>query len=156
MLTLLNINTMSQPCCDGTYPTTNCPWSSLSVVPSVLREQEKNWPCYECNRRFVSSEQLQQHLNMHDDKLNSVTRYNLFHHLILYLVLHLCLSRAHMTCSLFLSSLRSRGRGRGRGRRRFGTGRRPGRPPKFIRLDPPVDAVGDKTTVRHINTCLAD
>ncbi|TKS80717.1 Zinc finger protein 10 [Collichthys lucidus] len=80
----------------------------------VLREQEKNWPCYECNRRFVSSEQLQQHLNMHDDKLNSVTR--------------------------------SRGRGRGRGRRRFGTGRRPGRPPKFIRLEPPLDAGGDKTT----------
>uniref|UniRef100_A0A8C9YK90 PR domain zinc finger protein 10 n=1 Tax=Sander lucioperca TaxID=283035 RepID=A0A8C9YK90_SANLU len=77
----------------------------------VLREQEKNWPCYECNRRFVSSEQLQQHLNMHDDKVNSVTR----------------------------------GRGRGRGRRRFGTGRRPGRPPKFIRLDAPVDAGGDKT-----------
>ncbi|KAA8594105.1 hypothetical protein FQN60_004939 [Etheostoma spectabile] len=71
----------------------------------VLREQEKNWPCYECNRRFVSSEQLQQHLNMHDDKVHSVTR--------------------------------SRGRGRGRGRRRFGTGRRPGRPPKFIRLDAP-------------------
>ncbi|XP_029027294.1 PR domain zinc finger protein 10 [Betta splendens] len=73
----------------------------------VLREQEKNWPCYECNRRFVSSEQLQQHLNMHDDKLNSVSR--------------------------------SRGRGRGRGRKRYGTGRRPGRPPKFIRLDPPVE-----------------
>uniref|UniRef100_A0A667X8W4 PR domain zinc finger protein 10 n=1 Tax=Myripristis murdjan TaxID=586833 RepID=A0A667X8W4_9TELE len=67
----------------------------------VLREQEKNWPCFECNRRFVSSEQLQQHLNMHDEKLTSVTR----------------------------------GRGRGRGRKRFGTGRRPGRPPKFIRLD---------------------
>ncbi|XP_071352846.1 PR domain zinc finger protein 10 isoform X2 [Trachinotus anak] len=80
----------------------------------VLREQEKNWPCYECNRRFVSSEQLQQHLNMHDDKLNSVTR--------------------------------SRGRGRGRGRKRFGTGRRPGRPPKFIRQDPPVDTGGEKTT----------
>uniref|UniRef100_A0A8C1Q208 PR domain zinc finger protein 10 n=1 Tax=Cyprinus carpio TaxID=7962 RepID=A0A8C1Q208_CYPCA len=40
----------------------------------VLREQEKNWPCYECNRRFVSSEQLQQHLNMHDDKLNLIQR----------------------------------------------------------------------------------
>uniref|UniRef100_A0A665VZ67 PR domain zinc finger protein 10 n=1 Tax=Echeneis naucrates TaxID=173247 RepID=A0A665VZ67_ECHNA len=73
----------------------------------VLREQEKNWPCYECNRRFVSSEQLQQHLNMHDDKISSLPR--------------------------------SRGRGRGRGRKRFGTGRRPGRPPKFIRLDPPVE-----------------
>ncbi|XP_013884751.1 PR domain zinc finger protein 10 isoform X2 [Austrofundulus limnaeus] len=80
----------------------------------VLQEQEWNWPCYECNRRFVSSEQLQLHLNMHDEKLNSVTR--------------------------------SKGRGRGRGRKRFGTGRRPGRPPKFIRLDPPVDANGDKTT----------
>ncbi|CAL8351925.1 unnamed protein product [Lota lota] len=76
----------------------------------VLREQEKNWPCYECNRRFVSSEQLQQHLNMHDEKLTSVTR--------------------------------SRGRGRGRGRKRFGTGRRPGRPPKFIRLElDPLDGM---------------
>uniref|UniRef100_A0A3Q3J7W3 PR domain zinc finger protein 10 n=1 Tax=Monopterus albus TaxID=43700 RepID=A0A3Q3J7W3_MONAL len=80
----------------------------------VLREQEKNWPCYECNRRFMSSEQLQQHLNMHDDKINSFNR--------------------------------SKGRGRGRGRKRFGTGRRPGRPPKFIRLDPPVDTGVDKTT----------
>lgn len=80
----------------------------------VLREQEKNWPCYECNRRFVSSEQLQQHLNMHDDKLDYVTK--------------------------------PRGRGRGRGRKRFGTGRRPGRPPKFIRLEPLVDPSGDKTT----------
>ncbi|XP_037829546.1 PR domain zinc finger protein 10 isoform X2 [Kryptolebias marmoratus] len=81
----------------------------------VLQEQEWNWPCYECNRRFVSSEQLQLHLNMHDDKLSSVTR--------------------------------SKGRGRGRGRKRFGTGRRPGRPPKFLRLDPPpVDANGDKTS----------
>ncbi|XP_034024388.1 PR domain zinc finger protein 10 [Thalassophryne amazonica] len=79
----------------------------------VLREQERNWPCYECNRRFVSSEQLQQHLNMHDDSFHSVTR--------------------------------SRGRGRGRGRKRFGTGRRPGRPPKFLRLDPSVDPGGHKT-----------
>lgn len=80
----------------------------------ALQEQEWNWPCYECNRRFVSSEQLQQHLNMHDEKLGSLSR--------------------------------SRGRGRGRGRKRFGTGRRPGRPPKFIRLDPPVDTNGNKTT----------
>uniref|UniRef100_A0A3B3UQD1 PR domain zinc finger protein 10 n=1 Tax=Poecilia latipinna TaxID=48699 RepID=A0A3B3UQD1_9TELE len=77
-----------------------------------LQEQEWNWPCYECNRRFVSSEQLQQHLNMHDDKLSSAS---------------------------------SRGRGRGRGRKRFGTGRRPGRPPKFIRVDPAADTNGDKT-----------
>uniref|UniRef100_A0A1A8GA42 PR domain zinc finger protein 10 n=1 Tax=Nothobranchius korthausae TaxID=1143690 RepID=A0A1A8GA42_9TELE len=78
----------------------------------VLQEEEWNWPCYECNRRFVSSEQLQLHLNMHDDKLSSITR--------------------------------SRSRGRGRGRKRFGTGRRPGRPPKFIRLEPLADANGDK------------
>ncbi|XP_044524912.1 PR domain zinc finger protein 10 [Gracilinanus agilis] len=69
----------------------------------VLREQEKNWPCYECNRRFISSEQLQQHLNSHDEKLDFFSR--------------------------------SRGRGRGRGKRRFGPGRRPGRPPKFMRLE---------------------
>ncbi|XP_077397444.1 PR domain zinc finger protein 10 isoform X2 [Festucalex cinctus] len=40
----------------------------------VLREQEKNWPCYECSRRFVSSEQLQQHLNLHDNMIYSVGR----------------------------------------------------------------------------------
>ncbi|XP_028818382.1 PR domain zinc finger protein 10 isoform X2 [Denticeps clupeoides] len=79
----------------------------------VLREQEKNWPCYECNRRFMSSEQLQQHLNMHDDKLGFVNR--------------------------------PKGRSRGRGRKRFGTGRRPGHPPKFIRLETPVEPA-DKTT----------
>ncbi|XP_061224544.1 PR domain zinc finger protein 10 isoform X1 [Neopsephotus bourkii] len=69
----------------------------------VLREQEKNWPCYECNRRFMSSEQLQQHLNSHDEKLDFFSR--------------------------------ARGRGRGRGKRRFGPGRRPGRPPKFMRME---------------------
>ncbi|KAF3693265.1 PR domain zinc finger protein 10 [Channa argus] len=84
----------------------------------VLREQEKTWPCYECNRRFVSSEQLQQHLNIHDDELNSVNR--------------------------------SRGRGRGRGRKRFGTGRRPGCPPKFIRLEAPIDASGDNITMLEL------
>lgn len=30
---------------------------------------------------------------------------------------------------------RARGRGRGRGKRRFGPGRRPGRPPKFMRME---------------------
>ncbi|CAL1571017.1 unnamed protein product [Knipowitschia caucasica] len=40
----------------------------------VLRELERNWPCYECNKRFISSEQLQHHLNMHDDKLSTATR----------------------------------------------------------------------------------
>ncbi|XP_066567028.1 PR domain zinc finger protein 10 [Amia ocellicauda] len=74
----------------------------------VLREQEKNWPCYECNRRFMSSEQLQQHLNMHDDKLDFISR--------------------------------AKGRTRGRGRKRFGPGRRPGRPPKFMRLDTPAES----------------
>uniref|UniRef100_A0A6I8NUG5 PR domain zinc finger protein 10 n=1 Tax=Ornithorhynchus anatinus TaxID=9258 RepID=A0A6I8NUG5_ORNAN len=69
----------------------------------VLREQEKNWPCYECNRRFISSEQLQQHLNSHDEKLDFFSR--------------------------------ARGRGRGRGKRRFGPGRRPGRPPKFMHVE---------------------
>ncbi|NWI92066.1 PRD10 protein, partial [Pitta sordida] len=69
----------------------------------VLREQEKNWPCFECSRRFISSEQLQQHLNCHDEKLDFFSR--------------------------------ARGRGRGRAKRRFGPGRRPGRPPKFMRME---------------------
>ncbi|XP_026988412.1 PR domain zinc finger protein 10 isoform X1 [Tachysurus fulvidraco] len=75
----------------------------------VLREQEKNWPCYECNRRFINSEQLQQHLNMHDDKLDLIQR--------------------------------PKARRRGRGRKRFSTGRRPGRRPKFIRLETPAEGV---------------
>lgn len=53
---------------------------------------------------------------------------------------------SHNHCSL--SSPRSRGRGRGR--RRFGTGRRPGRPPKFLCLDPPLEPSVDKTAVREI------
>ncbi|XP_029428848.1 PR domain zinc finger protein 10 isoform X2 [Rhinatrema bivittatum] len=69
----------------------------------ALREQEKNWPCYECNRRFMSSEQLQQHLNLHDEKLDIFSR--------------------------------TKNKNRGRGKRRFGPGRRPGRPPKFMRLE---------------------
>uniref|UniRef100_A0A8C2BBJ8 PR domain zinc finger protein 10 n=1 Tax=Cyprinus carpio TaxID=7962 RepID=A0A8C2BBJ8_CYPCA len=77
----------------------------------VLREQEKNWPCYECNRRFMSSEQLQQHLNMHDDKI--------------WLI-------------FFFS--RPKGRGRGRGRKRFGAARRPGRRTKFICPQTPVES----------------
>lgn len=48
-------------------------------------------------------------------------------------------------CPLIRCSLRSRSRGRGRGRKRYGTGRRPGRPPKFIRLDPPAGTSADKT-----------
>uniref|UniRef100_A0AAR2LSQ1 PR domain zinc finger protein 10 n=1 Tax=Pygocentrus nattereri TaxID=42514 RepID=A0AAR2LSQ1_PYGNA len=87
----------------------------------ALREQEKNWPCYECNRRFMSSEQLQQHLNMHDDKLDLIQR--------------------------------PKGRGRGRGRKRFGAGRRPGRRPKFIRLETPAEST-DKTQVNSPKTGL--
>lgn len=48
---------------------------------------------------------------------------------------------------LLLSVLRGRGRGRGRGKKRFGGGRRPGRPPKYIRVEPQLDSSGDKTTV---------
>ncbi len=60
------------------YPGNILKICSLVVPGSVLREQEKNWPCYECNRRFMSSEQLQQHLNMHDDKLNLIQRFEGF------------------------------------------------------------------------------
>lgn len=59
---------------------------------------------------------------------------------------------SHNDCAL--SSPRSRGRGRGR--RRFGTGRRPGRPPKFLCLDPPLEPSGDKTAVREIWIYLDD
>ncbi|XP_076968553.1 PR domain zinc finger protein 10 isoform X3 [Tamandua tetradactyla] len=99
----------------------------------VLREQEKNWPCYECNRRFISSEQLQQHLNSHDEKLDVFSR-SLWIKIKASPQLVLEPERNQGVQSEAVQS-RTRGRGRGRGKRRFGPGRRPGRPPKFIRLE---------------------
>jgi len=34
---------------------------------------EHMWPCFECNERFVSSEELQKHLNIHDNERVSWT-----------------------------------------------------------------------------------
>lgn len=108
----------------------------------VLREQEKNWPCYECNRRFVSSEQLQQHLNMHDDKLDLMQRFKHFSFMV-------CWSSCRIDSIEFVFSsffCRPKTRRRGRGRKRFSTGRRPGRRPKFIRLETPAETA-DKSQV---------
>lgn len=30
-------------------------------------DEENTWPCYECQMRFFTSDQLQRHLNMHDE-----------------------------------------------------------------------------------------
>lgn len=30
-------------------------------------EEENPWRCFECTRRFPSSEEMQKHLNVHDD-----------------------------------------------------------------------------------------
>ncbi|XP_054720024.1 PR domain zinc finger protein 10-like isoform X2 [Uloborus diversus] len=38
----------------------------------ALQEQENAWPCFECNQRFATSEDLQKHLNQHDEE-NEVT-----------------------------------------------------------------------------------
>lgn len=33
-----------------------------------MEEQENAWPCFECNQRFSTSEDLQKHLNQHDEE----------------------------------------------------------------------------------------
>ncbi|GFY71682.1 PR domain zinc finger protein 10 [Trichonephila inaurata madagascariensis] len=38
----------------------------------ALQEQENAWPCFECNQRFLTSVDLQKHLNQHDEE-NKVT-----------------------------------------------------------------------------------
>ncbi|GIX76994.1 PR domain zinc finger protein 10 [Caerostris darwini] len=38
----------------------------------ALEEQENAWPCFECNQRFLTSVDLQKHLNQHDEE-NNVT-----------------------------------------------------------------------------------
>lgn len=120
---------------------------SLVVAVSVLREQEKNWPCYECNRRFMSSEQLQQHLNMHDDKLNLIQRFECTS-VTWFLRCSWLYSWQWVHCRIWLIffSSRPKGRGRGRGRKRFSAARRPGRRTKFICPQTPVESA-DKTQV---------
>ncbi|RZC31881.1 PR domain zinc finger protein 10-like, partial [Asbolus verrucosus] len=45
--------------------------NKLSVlVPQV----EKSWPCFECSATFASSEELQKHLNIHDDDRDENTK----------------------------------------------------------------------------------
>jgi hypothetical protein len=41
----------------------------------AVEEMEHVWPCFECNERFVSSEELQKHLNVHDNERVSLTPY---------------------------------------------------------------------------------
>ncbi|KAG8188839.1 hypothetical protein JTE90_004650 [Oedothorax gibbosus] len=56
------------------YSTTYAEKWGLSVLePSAeekkaLQEQEKDWPCFECNQRFSTSIDLQKHLNQHDEE----------------------------------------------------------------------------------------
>lgn len=35
---------------------------------AAMQEQEKEWPCFECNQRFSTSVDLQKHLNQHDEE----------------------------------------------------------------------------------------
>ncbi|KAG8226515.1 hypothetical protein J437_LFUL006905 [Ladona fulva] len=42
-------------------------WYSLPYAQRrVVEDAEVNWPCFECNDRFLSSEELQRHLNEHE------------------------------------------------------------------------------------------
>lgn len=43
------------------------------ICISAVEEMEQMWPCFECNERFVSSEELQKHLNVHDNERVSWT-----------------------------------------------------------------------------------
>lgn len=38
----------------------------------ALEEEEKAWPCFECNKRFSNSEELQKHLNFHDEENGTI------------------------------------------------------------------------------------
>ncbi|XP_055938883.1 PR domain zinc finger protein 10-like isoform X1 [Argiope bruennichi] len=37
----------------------------------AMEEQENAWPCFECNQRFLTSVDLQKHLNQHDEENNT-------------------------------------------------------------------------------------
>jgi hypothetical protein len=39
----------------------------LSVKCSIIEDDENLWPCFECTKKLQSSEELQTHLNEHDD-----------------------------------------------------------------------------------------
>ncbi|XP_063240565.1 PR domain zinc finger protein 10-like isoform X2 [Bacillus rossius redtenbacheri] len=36
------------------------------LQPLKTEEEEQTWPCFECNEKFFTSEELQKHLNIHD------------------------------------------------------------------------------------------
>ncbi|GAB6024300.1 hypothetical protein CHUAL_008992 [Chamberlinius hualienensis] len=42
----------------------------LNVLQHEKDEEDNSWPCFECNQSFCSSEELQQHLNEHDNIVN--------------------------------------------------------------------------------------
>lgn len=48
------------------YSTTYARKHNLSVLNPVI-PKENYWPCFECDSHFVSSEDLQKHLNVHDE-----------------------------------------------------------------------------------------
>ncbi|CAH1998931.1 unnamed protein product [Acanthoscelides obtectus] len=48
------------------YSTSYAQYFSLPVLQPP--EPEPSWPCYECPQKFISSEELQNHLNVHDVK----------------------------------------------------------------------------------------
>lgn len=51
----------------------NVIWKMNMILILAIDEFEHLWPCFECNERFVSSEELQKHLNVHDNERVSWT-----------------------------------------------------------------------------------
>lgn len=41
------------------------------VQLTALDEQERKWPCYECNKRFKTSAALQKHLVVHEENTSN-------------------------------------------------------------------------------------
>ncbi|KAJ8941230.1 hypothetical protein NQ318_015662 [Aromia moschata] len=43
-------------------------------LPMLQPQEVRSWPCYECPAKFSSSEELQKHLNVHDEEKDENTR----------------------------------------------------------------------------------
>lgn len=43
-------------------------------MPLLEPRETHSWPCYECSEKFASSEELQNHLNVHDEEKDENTR----------------------------------------------------------------------------------
>jgi hypothetical protein len=46
-----------------------------AIYVIAIEEVEHMWPCFECSGKFVSSEELQKHLDIHDNEQVSLMQF---------------------------------------------------------------------------------